>query len=161
MAHRYQKMSTHPMMTRNKQNKLGEQLMDAAAYNAVYHRMGNDPYTLPELLKMGADPNWVDSYHKRAPLQSAACWGYIDAVRLLLEAGANPNVLDNDGRSALQYAGWHRVNPEIVKMLIKAGADVNVRDRYAKLCGHTDNNPLVLFEHYPKIIKMLKKAGAQ
>jgi len=75
---------------------------------------------------------------KRIPLHSAAYYGQIDVVRLLLEHGADVESRDDIGETALYYPGkdcGSRKGPNvpqklenIVRLLLQHGADVNARD---------------------------------
>lgn len=73
-------------------------------------------------------------------------------VEMLLAAGANANATDIHGRTALMQAVIIR-HERIVEMLIANGADVNARDR--------EGNTALSLTHWPKIVAMLKAAGAK
>lgn len=83
-------------------------------------------------------PNWFG----KTPLMTAAQYGHLDAVKLLLENGADINKQTSEGdcwspdqnlcithgkRTALMYAAQEG-KFEIIEYLLKMGADVNLQD---------------------------------
>lgn len=75
------------------------------------------------LIKLGADPNAIDSFGFNA-LCCAIDNGDASMVRMLLEGGADPNAVDSFGFCALYYA-ISRVDASIVRVLLEGGADPN------------------------------------
>lgn len=77
------------------------------------------------LLDFGADPNIRDEIG-RTPLMTAAKFGSLRMLDLLLSRGADVRHVDLHGRTALHWAatGEHS-NPEIVRRLLAAGAERN------------------------------------
>ncbi|MBH5319319.1 ankyrin repeat domain-containing protein [Paenibacillus sp. GSMTC-2017] len=92
--------------------------------NAV---LDNDVNKVKELLKQGADPDYVD-YLGMTPLEWAIP-DNSDVVEALLEGGADPNKKNELGNSPLHLAIIY-TNPQAVKLLIDAKADLNVTDAY-------------------------------
>lgn len=78
----------------------------------------------------------AQNQYGRTALMLAACDGYPDIVKVLLEAKAHPNITDNGGDTALIYATYygernrHEAKPfiDIVKLLLKAQADLNIEN---------------------------------
>jgi ankyrin repeat protein len=80
------------------------------------------------LLHRGADPD-VKGAHGRTPLMSAAWWGALDLVQLLLPSAVARGALDEGDDSeltALRYAA--HAGPEVVQALLDARADPNATD---------------------------------
>lgn len=94
--------------------------------------------------------NWKNPrFFNRAPLASAAVFGNVSEVELLLAAGANPNFINRDGRSTLWEASYNG-HKTIVEKLLQAGATVDEETIY-----WTKRRP------YPDIVEILQKAFAQ
>ncbi len=62
------------------------------------------------------------------PLATAATWGELESVNLLLKAGANVNAKNGLGQSALWLAAFGGCQSSVLSALIAAGADVNAGD---------------------------------
>jgi len=105
----------------------------------------------------------VRGNENRIPLHSAAYYGKIDVVRLLLKHNADVNSQDDMGRTALHYPGAncnHRNGPNvpqelanIARLLLDHDTDVNSRSHYgdtplhmAARCGKVEV-ACVLLEH--------------
>lgn len=76
------------------------------------------------LIAAGADVNATDA--GTSPLATAAVFGRVEYVRLLLDAGAVPNQEPDGGGHTDLMSAVAGGNLEIVKMFVKAGADKNV-----------------------------------
>ncbi|MDX5347507.1 MAG: ankyrin repeat domain-containing protein [Hymenobacteraceae bacterium] len=85
-------------------------------YILHYAAMQKLPDAAKKLLKIGADPNVVDSKDKRTPLYYAIWKGNLEMVKVLLEHGAKLDVKDNYGVSPYKYAK-RRKEKEIVSLL--------------------------------------------
>lgn len=103
------------------------------------------------LLGAGADVNIREE--GGTALTLAAWKGAIPIVQLLIERGADVNAQSGMGMTALMYMAAAGNTP-IVQTLIEKGADVNAKNKY----GHT---VLEFSKGYPKIVELLKKAGAK
>ncbi|KAI0284499.1 ankyrin repeat-containing domain protein [Russula brevipes] len=68
-------------------------------------------------------------YFQRSPLMSAAYFGDLEMVEVLLHYGADVGAQSISGRTALHFAaGSHRSGaPEVVRLLLNRGADINMR----------------------------------
>lgn len=93
----------------------GTPLIDAATYS--------DYCTAATLLKLGADPNAIDSFGFNA-LYCAIDNGDTSMVRMLLEGGADPNVIGPGAVTAL-YDALSSGNASMVQVLLEGGADPN------------------------------------
>lgn len=117
---------------------------------------------VPELVRKGADLNYVDPNLGRTPLYAACISDRVRAIEALVQHGADPNKRFTyrspvDGRTeadvtALMYA----VSPEAAMVLISAGADVNAADA-------TGTTPLMRAGFYgrPAVVSVLLRAGAR
>ncbi|MBT6068179.1 hypothetical protein HOG48_00310 [Candidatus Peregrinibacteria bacterium] len=79
------------------------------------------------LLENGADPN-IFKRDTDGPINSAAMYGHLEAVKLLIKHKANIDKKGNYGRTALMYAASCSRSIKIVKALLKSGADVNIEN---------------------------------
>lgn len=117
---------------------------------------------VPELVRKGADLNYVDPYLGRTPLYAACITDRVRTIEALLQHGADPNKRFTygspvDGRvegdvTALMYA----VSPEAASALIRAGAEVKATDA-------NGTTPLMRAAFYgrPAVVRLLLEAGAQ
>jgi len=92
-----------------------------------------------ELLRPnGADPN-VQFHSGNTPLHSAACYGDVEMVQVLLNMGADVNIRNNNGESPLNYVpvgppgyrevpNYHQSLAKVARLLLDRGADINTRD---------------------------------
>jgi ankyrin repeat protein len=78
------------------------------------------------LLKAGADPTATDQKYGMNALMSAAYWGKLDTVELLLATRADLTARTNEGETLLMLAVGY---PDILRRLIKAGSDAKARDK--------------------------------
>lgn len=85
---------------------------------------GENLLGLELLVAAGADVNATDA--GSSPLATAAVFGRVEYVRLLLNAGAVPNQQSDGGGHTDLMSAVAGGNLEIVKMFVKAGADKNV-----------------------------------
>lgn len=89
---------------------------------------------LLRLLKLGVDPNCVDSL-SRSSLHVAASRGFVDIIKHLLEHGGDPNLKDIVGNTPLHLAicsaNSSKCN-EIVRLLLRFGSNVHSIDRMGK-----------------------------
>jgi len=116
------------------------------------------------LLRHGAGTTVnVRGNEKRNPLHSAAYYGQVDVVRLLLKHNADVTSQDDSGRTPLHCPGatsYHRKGPDVpqrlanvARLLLEHDADVNARNHYgetplhiAAWCGRVEVAH-VLLEH--------------
>jgi ankyrin repeat protein len=98
----------------------------------------NDLATLKQRLDHCDDPDDVDMYFV-SPLDLAAYWGNLEAIRLLLSAGADLEAQDALGDSPLNHAVDRYGNAESIRWLVKAGANLNSRDHQ----GYTPLNKAI------------------
>lgn len=96
----------------------------------------------------GLDINHAGGQNGNA-LQAAACRGYEDMVRWLLQVGADPNAVGKHGERALRKA-ISSGNEKVVQMLIDAGADINDPAAFIAAARRKDNGALT---------RILLKAG--
>jgi ankyrin repeat protein len=73
------------------------------------------------LLTNGAKINAQDAENRATPLQYAASWGRVEAVRALLKAGADPNLTNKANLSPLDSA-LANGHEQIVTILKEHGA---------------------------------------
>jgi ankyrin repeat protein len=75
----------------------------------------------------GTDLNLKDPFGGSSPIISAALFGKIEIVKILVDAGADVNFINNDGSTALHTAAFF-CRPEIVKILQDNGIDKTIRN---------------------------------
>src|SRR5262249_59995473 len=63
------------------------------------------------------------------PLMSAAYYGNLSIVELLLERGASVKAVNKEGGTALHYAARGGRSLEVVATLVRSGAPVNAQDQ--------------------------------
>ena len=85
---------------------------------------GDDAAGVRALLALGADPNHAQTLHGATPLHAAACNGYAEVARALLEAGARWDVLDGFGATAAEAAQAH---PGILGLIHSCGRAASPR----------------------------------
>ena len=116
-------------------------------------------------LAAGTDVNLKDSRWGNTPLIHASYHGRQKMIDRLVQRGADLDAQSNNGWTALHVAVGQE-HLEVIGQLLRAGADVTVRNR---LFGRGENRekvsdtPLDLAINFdlPKIIKLLRKHGAQ
>ncbi len=101
------------------------------------------PQNLRELIKLTKNVDEVNDFGK-TPLQTAAQYGYLESVKILLDAGADINhqtdasncttdfeieCIHNGKRSALMYA-LQENQYETAKYLLEKGADITLTDTF-------------------------------
>jgi hypothetical protein len=109
-----------------------------------------------ELLRhSGADPN-VQCYKENTPLHSAAHYGDVEMVQVLLDLGADVNVRNERGETPLYYTAVDDGYIEVVRVLLEHGANVGAED----MEGRT---PFSLAKKYgcDGIMKLLSEHGAE
>jgi hypothetical protein len=86
----------------------------------------DDPVAVESLLKVGADPDVLDST-RRTALIYATTAKHPRILALLLEHGADPNIIAKAGleKTALSYALSER-NWDYAELLLRHGANVNI-----------------------------------
>ncbi|KAH0613551.1 uncharacterized protein H6S33_005437 [Morchella sextelata] len=102
---------------------------------AVKHvgKWGHHGSTLPQvLIEAGAEMGVLD-HLGWTELQTAALYGCVSVVQMLLEKGAK--IEDANPATALHVA-VHHGKVEVVRLLLEKGADVDVRDRKGKTPLH-------------------------
>lgn len=147
----------------------------------------DNPAILQLLLEHGADAN-AREWSGRTALMWAAIKGNLTAMRLLLGRGALVNLKDHAGMNALMWAAAFK-HSDGMRLLLAYGADVNTRDQdgmsvLCYICGilpadagmvklllehsadpnvksKTGQAPLTLAKGQPKILILLKQAGAR
>ena len=68
-------------------------------------------------------------HYENTPLHSAAYYGDLEMVQVLLEYGVDVNAQSSDGQTPLHFASWgYHDDPGVVRLLIERGADPNTRD---------------------------------
>lgn len=95
-------------------------LLDVMVWRSVYR---NQDDVLRIVLRLGAEPNLVDSTAGMTPLMNAV--PHVPLMRTLLEAGAHLETYDAYYTTALMYA---LRNMDAMNLLIAWGADVDARD---------------------------------
>ncbi|KAF8488030.1 ankyrin repeat-containing domain protein, partial [Russula emetica] len=79
--------------------------------------------------KSSVEPRGV---HETTPLHSAALYGDLEMVQVLLDYGADVNSKDRPGNTPLDYASrsGHCDDARVARLLIAHGADPNTRNEY-------------------------------
>jgi hypothetical protein len=119
-----------------------------------------------ELLRLsGADPN-VQCYLGNTPLHSAACYGDVEAVQVLLNLETDINIRNNDGMSPLNNISINSTGsrwapkylqslPKVARLLLDRGADINSRNREGWTPLHTTTKVGLI-----EVIRVLLERGA-
>ncbi len=86
-----------------------------------------DAATVERLLREGTSPN-PPRLPGNAAIATAAAWGHLSIVNMLLEAGADVNGVDKEDKSTALHnaAGCHEL--EILRLLLRHGANLEARD---------------------------------
>lgn len=101
----------------------------------------------------GADVDCIDPEDRAStPILYAACEGYSEIVRFLLEKKADPNASNLGSNTGLMLAA-RRGHMDAVKALIAGGAKVNARDS-------SGGTALDNAREHPEIAAVLRQAGA-
>ena len=92
---------------------------------------------LQRMLGHGLHPDSVQDADSWTPLMTAAGWGELRSVRMLLDAGANANWRDDSNQSPLAVTVESpdidpRIQGDLVQMLIDAGASLDALDSDAR-----------------------------
>jgi ankyrin repeat protein len=118
--------------------------------NAAVHRNSHEVAAM--LLAAGAKPDVLTEPHGCA-LSTAIAKGYLDLGRLLIESGASVNLHSKKGWPPLMYAASYG-REAIISTLVAAGADVHFRD-------HDGDTALTVAKDHPRIVELLRQAGAK
>jgi len=118
-----------------------------------------NPKHIPDLIKMGCDPNAYDD-KKRTPIYWAM-WGrpesMVFAIRFLFEGGADVEWINSSKESPLIYALKNSAVPaEVVDYILGLGANINTKNRY----GTTPLHFAAKYSPGPEKILVLLKHGA-
>lgn len=126
---------------------------NAATDTMLSAASGKNVKVVEILLQAGAKVNAEP--RQDSALGSAALYGQIEIVRLLLANGANPNHRDNSNETALMSAVMSK-KIAVVQLLLEARADVNVK-------SFDDRTALdrAEWQKLHKIATLLKTAGAK
>jgi cytohesin len=108
-----------------------------------------------ELIKSGADVNFIHKDSGASPLHFAALNGHNEVVKTLIQSNADINKAENDGWNPLHTAA-HEGYDKVVKTLIQSNADINK----AQNDGWT---PVLIAAEkgHHEVVKILKAAGAK
>ena len=88
---------------------------------------GNRIDFVRDLLDRGVD---VDAEWGGKPLMSAAYYGRLDILELLVKRGANVRATNDEGQTALHFAARSgSPSPQIVGALLNSGAPINAQDQ--------------------------------
>lgn len=131
----------------NETTPFGVSLLMANAYSG--------PLTTVEfLLRLGADPHYVQPGKGVTALMAASFLGKTENARLLLDAGVDPNVRTKAGRSALSIA-ISEGHEDLVRLLLERRADPDLsHGRRSSLIG------LAVDKKNETIVAQLLAAGA-
>ena len=103
--------------------------------------------TAESLRHHGADPN-VQCFSRNTPLHSAACYGDVEMVQVLLNLDADVNNRNKNSRTPLNYlpycpSGYGELPnypqslSDVARLLLDYGADVNARNDQGRTPLHT------------------------
>ncbi|KAJ0392773.1 hypothetical protein P43SY_003359 [Pythium insidiosum] len=88
------------------------------------------------------------------PLQAAARWGHLEAVKLLLRAGARTESANESGATALHWAASYGY-ADVVEALLGAGANVNAQQENGTTVLH-----FAAANGNPNVVTLLLQSGA-
>jgi ankyrin repeat protein len=91
----------------------------------------NDIDKIRNFIKDGIDVNIIEAFNGDTPLITAAMYGHINSLNLLLELGADVNIKNYDSVDAIRCS-IDNSKIEITKNLLKHGADINTKDRWGR-----------------------------
>jgi ankyrin repeat protein/cell wall assembly regulator SMI1 len=111
------------------------------------------PEALALFLKLGVDPNVLDSPNKSNALSGAACKGNAEATAALIAAGTDVNNMDIIGFTPLCQAALigKATNIEVMRLLLDAGADIE---------AGKGSTPLMMASRSVQAMKYLLDRGA-
>jgi ankyrin repeat protein len=119
-----------------------------------------------ELLSLsGADPN-VQCYEGNTPLHSAACYGDVEMVQVLLNLEADVDIRNNKSRSPLNYISvgplgsgevpnYPQLLANVARLLLEHGADIDARNDEGQTPLHTTT-----YMRRLEVIRVLLEYGA-
>jgi ankyrin repeat protein len=124
--------------------------------------LGGEHFQTARILRdNGADPN-VEGYWQISALHSAAYYGDLRMVQVLLEFNADVNAREQDGYTPLHYLSIdlnsgpkHSQLHNVSRVLLEHGADVNVRDNYLSTALH-----IAAVEGRIEVVRVLLEHGA-
>jgi hypothetical protein len=123
-------------------------------------------FQMAELLRhSGGDPN-VQCLDRSTPLHSAACYGDVEMVQVLLNLEADVNSRNDSGETALNFiynGPWSsggvpkcpQSSANVARLLLDRGADINARNDEGQTPLHTATDPELI-----EVIRVLLERGA-
>jgi ankyrin repeat protein len=88
---------------------------------------------IKDLITLGANLDWKDGYDYTA-LHTAARYGQVEIVRMLIDAGSDVNLQNDRGCTPLHLAAFiHMGKTDIARMLIDAGARKDIQDKEGRI----------------------------
>lgn len=147
-------------------NRDDKKIREAIKEGARVNIRNRDGSTLLEYAVAGGDKNLVELIIDRSadlsattrgftPLMSAAWYGRVDMMRIMVKNGADLNARDDYGRTALMLAVSQN-KAAAVKFLLSKGADKNLRESD----GYTALDIGIKEKRY-QIVQLLRAAGAK
>lgn len=99
-------------------NQSGVKGEDTALMRAVVGgSRNNNSRGVKELIKLGADVNFVSKTHKETPLHCASIYTNVEIVKALLDAGADRTAVDAKGETPYDAAVRKNKSEEIIRLL--------------------------------------------
>ncbi|WP_232829111.1 ankyrin repeat domain-containing protein [Aureibaculum luteum] len=121
--------STKSTDTRSENNLKSETKVEQPKTDIQTAIMSGDLSIVKQHIAAGTNINMKDQMSGATPLISAATFGKINMVKILMEAKADLNIKNNDGASALHVAAFF-CRVEIVQLLIDAKADKTSKNNF-------------------------------
>ncbi len=101
--------------------------LNIVLYDAPY--LITDESLLIEILRTGANPNYVNPDNGSTPLHKAIMAEKIDFVQILLKYNANINAQDNEGNTPLHKAIWNEKRIDTIKYLLDQNPDLTILNK--------------------------------